>query len=262
MAEQILKNVKFYIGGYDLTGDMNEVTLSEKIDVLDVTKFGSNSRQRTAGLSDVEFTAGGFWNASSAINQGTTYQKIDPVAFNKLGTSQAALTVLPNGTGLGDIAYSAGGLLAEYSPGGSIGDMLGYTIAANGNGQLSRGKLVMRGLVSTDWGGANTSTGQNIGTGTTQKRIATAIHVLGTSGASGGAIGVKIQASTDSAFGGVPKTLYATTLTTGLSGQSIFLTTKNPSTSYSYVRVKTSQNGALAKRFKVVLTVGHQKRRQ
>ena len=260
MAEQILKNVKLYVGGYDVTGDMNEVSLSEKADMVDNTVFGDNSRGRIAGMRDVELSAGGFWNASSGVT-GTTYGKIDPVAFRNLGSSMNAITILPNGTGLGDIAYTVPGCIGEYSPGGSIGDMFGFSVSAYSINALSRGKLVMRGLVSTDWGGVNTSTGQNIGTATTKMKIVTGIHVLESSGAAGGAVGIKIQASTASDFSGTPKTLYATTLTTGLSGKSIYLTTKNPTTSYSYVRAKTSQNGALAKRFKIILTVGRQKGR-
>ncbi|MEO5366066.1 MAG: hypothetical protein H7831_06875 [Magnetococcus sp. WYHC-3] len=261
MAELILKNVKMYVDGHDLTGDMNEVTLTEKVDILDKTVFGSNSRRRLAGLRDVEFSAGGFWNSSEG-NEGTTSHKIDPVAFTRMGSSMSAVSILPNGTGLGDVSYTVPGCLSEYTPGGSIGDMFGYTITGYGINALARGKLVMRGIVSTNWGGANTSTGQNIGVATTQRKIITGIHVLATSQAASGAkIGIKIQASTDSAFGGTPKTLYGTTLTTGLSGKSVYLTTKNPTTSYSYVRAKTSQNGTSTKRFKVILTVGHQKGR-
>jgi len=258
MAEQILRNVKFYIDGYDLSGDMNQLTLSEKVDLIDRTVFGNNSRRRIAGLRDVELTGGGFWNSSEGV-QGTTRGRIDPVAFNRMGSSNAAMTVLPNGTGLGDIAYTAPGCIGEYSPGGSVGDMFGYSISAYGIQPLARGKLVMRGLVSTDWGGVQTSTGQNIGVATTKRKIVTGIHILETSGAAGGQVGIKIQASTVANFAGTPKQLYGTTLTTGLAGKSVFLSTKNPTTSYSYVRAKTSQNGALAKRFKIILTVGHQK---
>ncbi len=168
--------------------------LAEKADLVDNTVFNDNSRGRIAGLRDVELSAGGFWNASSGVT-GTTYGKIDPVAFRNLGSSMEAITILPNGTGLGDLAYTVPGCMGEYTPGGSIGDMLGFSVSAYGINALARGKLVMRGLVSTNWGGANTSTGQNIGVATTKRRIVTGIHVLESSGAAGGAAASAVAAA-------------------------------------------------------------------
>uniref|UniRef100_A0A6M3IL17 Uncharacterized protein n=1 Tax=viral metagenome TaxID=1070528 RepID=A0A6M3IL17_9ZZZZ len=253
MAENVLKNVKVYIAGYDLSGDMNEITLSQNVELQDRTVFNSSFRKRKPGLKSVELSGGGFWNSSEGV-KGTTRGRIDPVAFERLGTTGNVMSVLPNGASLGSVVYVAPSIIAEYSPGGSIGDMFGYNITANGQESLGRGVLLREGLASS-----KASTAFNIGVDTTNRKIVTGIHVLESSGASGGSISVIIQASTVIGFTGTPKKLYSAAITTGIVGGSVWCSTKNPTTSYSYVRAKTSQNGTSDKKFKVVVTVGYQK---
>lgn len=263
MAELIWKNCKLYLSGYDISGDMNRMGLRYNAEILDVTKYGSNSRQRRAGLKDVEIDGGGFWNASSGMPdaQGTTYQKPDPVIFHEIGTTNGGISILPNGTQLGSLAYLVPGITAEYNPAGSVGDMLEFDFSAFGQEKVGRGQLLMQGLITTDKASAsprNASTARNLGVATTDKKIVTACHVLATSGASGASIDLEIAASTAADFSGSPTTLYVISITTGDIGEAIFNSTLMPSTSHSYIRAKTSQGGTSDKKFKVILTVGYQ----
>ena len=68
MAETILKNVKLYYAGYDLSGDMNSLTLGHTVEMLDKTVFGSSFRRRKAGLRDMEISGGGFYNTTAGGN--------------------------------------------------------------------------------------------------------------------------------------------------------------------------------------------------
>ena len=138
MAETVLKNVKMYYKGYDLSGDMNNVTLANNVDILENTCFGSNSKKRIPGLKDVEITSAGYWNTSGG-KPGVSSGLIDPVAFNAIGGSSDVVSVIPLGSTIGGIAYSAKSVAGEYTPSGSIGEMFGFNFAAYGNGDLVRG---------------------------------------------------------------------------------------------------------------------------
>ena len=263
MGEQIWTNCKLYLDGYDISGDMNRMSLTYGAEILDRTVYGANSRQRRPGLKNVEVSGGGFWNASSGMptNPGTTYQKPDPVIFNEIGTTNGGISILPNGTALGSLAYLAPGITAEYSPAGSVGEMLEFDFSAYGQESLGRGQLLMQGIATTDKASAsprNATTARNLGVATTNKNIVTACHVLASSGASGGALAFEIAASTAADFSGSPTTLYTISITTAHIGKAIWNSTAMPSTSHSYVRAKTSQGGTSAKKFKVILTIGHQ----
>jgi len=263
MGELIWKNCKLYLAGYDLSGDMNRMGLRYNAEILDVTKYGSSSRQRRPGLKDVEIDGGGFWNASSGMptNPGTTYQKPDPVIFNEVGTTNGGISILPNGTQLGSIAYMVPGITAEYNPAGSIGDMLEFDFSAFGNEKLGRGQLLMQGITTTDKASAsprNASTGRNLGVATTDYKIVTSCHVLASTGAPGGVIGLEISASTAADFSGSPTTLYTISVSTDDIGEALWNSTKMPSTSHGYVRAKTSQGGTSDKKFKIILTIGYQ----
>lgn len=189
MSELIFKNARILIGGVDLSGVHNECNLTAKADILDRTVFTSSARRRTAGLEDVEFTAGGFFDS------GTT-KAADPKHFAAVGSTGNVLTVLPEGTGLGLRSYFVDKMSYEYSPGGAVGEMLGFNIACYGDGRIVGGKLFQAGSLSS----AVTPTVQNIGyKGPSQSWYANA-QVTSFSSA-GAKMEIKYQIATSSAFG-------------------------------------------------------------
>ena len=255
MANQIWKNAKLYVNGIDLSGDMNSMGLTHSAELQDATVYGSSFKKRKPGLIDTQVTGAGFWNSSEGL-YGTTRNKPDPTIFRDVG-STGLVDILPHSTDLGGTAYMFDGLIGDYSPGGAVGEMFKFSFTANSKSKTGRGKLLMRGILSTNWGGVNTSTGQNLGVATTDKSVITDVHILGSSGAAGAAMTVRIQASTVADFSGTPKVLHTISLTTANVGKAVRHTTANPSTSYSYVRAKTSQAGTSLKRFKAIVTVGY-----
>ena len=277
MSELVLKNVKIYLKGYDLSGDMNSVTLTQSADMLDRTVFGANSRQRKAGLKDIEFSGAGFWNSSGSTygsSTGLLVNKPDPVIYNAVGGTSDLMTLLPEGTALGGLAYFSKNLVSEYVPGGSIGEMLGFTFAAFGagsessegsvrTGSLIRGKVMEAGLKTSAIGIARA-----FGSATTQMRLYAGVHVksiIATTDVPGDAsIKLKVQRSTAANFGVVHSTVFTFTLTTADVGEGLWATTKFPTTNatvttgrYSY-RVRTSQLGSSNHKFNLVCVFGQQ----
>lgn len=255
MGISVLKNVKTYYRGHDLSGDMNNCTLTNSVELLDRTCFGSTFRKRKSGLKDYEVSMSGYWNTSGG-RAGNTYGKIDPIAHTAIGGSSDVLSVLPDGTGLGNIAYFGKSVAGEYSPSGSIGELFAYNFTAYGDGNLLRGKVMEAGILTTE----SDDHIRAFGAASTLKNLYAAVHVLGTSqGAAGASVKIKIQRSTTTDFAVVDSTCMTFILTTADSGQGRFGTTKVESsgTAYSY-RAHTSQLGSSDKKFNVRIILSQQ----
>ena len=71
------KNAKVYVGGYDLSGDFNQLELMHEAESLDATVFGNDTRRRRGGLHMTRLTGGGFWQAGT--------NAVDPALFESHG---------------------------------------------------------------------------------------------------------------------------------------------------------------------------------
>ena len=253
MAETILKNVKLYFGGYDLSGDMNSLTLGHTVEMLDKTVFGSSFRRRKAGLRDMEVSGGGFHNSTAGKN--------NLVLFPAVGSSASTahtLTILPEGTGIGNEAYFGPDITGSYSPSGSIGGMMGFTFAGQGNGEFVMGKLLRAGWGSTL---AAQAAIKKIGAGSTaRERTACAVHVFKSSGAAGASVTLHVDRCTTTDFSSPATTALKITLTTANVGGSGYYSTKLGSSAVFSYRINTSQAGTSLKRLNFVASVGHTKK--
>ncbi len=70
MSELVFDNVGVYMGGYNLSSNINQVSLNAKQDTLDITTFGSSSRERIAGLKDVDVSGSGYFAQGNLIADG------------------------------------------------------------------------------------------------------------------------------------------------------------------------------------------------
>ena len=204
MAEQILKNVKIYFGGQSLGGSLNQAQVTYNSELKDKTVFGSSCRKRAAGLQSMDFTASGFWSASTGtqVAGSTEEYKPDDYLFDEIGSSAEALTIIPNGTALGNRAFFTQSVVGEYSPAGQIGELFGFSFVATGEGvALVRGSLMEAGSLST----AITGTARNIGIRTSTQKLYAALQVL-TVSSSGATIRPEIITDSSSAFGISPST--------------------------------------------------------
>lgn len=190
MGEFVLKNVRVLIGGADISGDMNEVTLTRSADILDKTVFGSSWRRKLAGLRDIQITGGGFFEAA-------TTQKLVHQVASKLGSTGTVVTVA-QGSSIGAICYSGNNMLSEYSPAGRVGEMMRFNFACFGDGDAVRGIVAQAG---TGLSTALSATPQNLGNRPSTKRLYGIVQVRGVS-SSGGThtIRPKVQVASSSGF--------------------------------------------------------------
>lgn len=133
MGSFALVDVTTHVAGYDMTTDMNQLSMNVSADELEDTTFGSGKfRTRKAGLKDVEADLEGYWQA------GTT--AVDTESFASLGVADQVVTMGPSAVE-GETAYLWRGEKFTYSSFGEIGSLVPFSLNMKGsNGQgLSRG---------------------------------------------------------------------------------------------------------------------------
>ncbi len=150
MGKYVIRNAKILLNGYDLSSDHNQIGLTVTREEKECTTFGKAGVQRLAGLQSFDVSGSGFFEAASA----------DYAVTLTLGTANSELTILPQGTSVGSKGFISEVTTFEYAPGGSVGDVLGFTFAGKGEGTvLVEGTVLKSGVVS----GTSTSTAVNLG---------------------------------------------------------------------------------------------------
>ncbi|MFG1898694.1 hypothetical protein ACGFIP_32270 [Micromonospora zamorensis] len=214
MAE-ILKNVRIFNGGVDLTSSANKVEVSGEVEERDMTTFGSYDgpsdriwKEVMAGTKSGKASASGFWEALDP-------SKVDDSSWSSLG-GVGAWTVCPRGAAVGDVAYVTQAMRGQYQLGGSQGDIAPWSAAWGGS------MPIVRGVIAHPPGLARTATG----TGTAVLHVAVptggeliaALHVLSAAGTTP-SITVKIQ-SDDAAGFASPTDLLTFTAATARGGEA------------------------------------------
>jgi hypothetical protein len=129
MATVIYNDAKFFLGGYNLSADHNEIGLEYSSEMLDVTTMGDDTRIRKGGLESATVNGSGFWNSGTG-NAGEAL-------FGLLGKNQKILTLFPDGIVEGTSTlkgYAMKSVLAEYNIGNSVGSMLTFDLTAESAG--------------------------------------------------------------------------------------------------------------------------------
>src|SRR5688500_4732971 len=140
MASQILKHLRTFVDGYDLTGDSNQAGLDLDREVHDLTTFKpvgeGGARERAVGLEDVSASSSGFWS--------TGVGSVDADAFANVGRLDTVMTMSPDGVE-GSVAYMLRTGRFRYSLFGPFGQPAPFSLEFRGtNGETS----VARGMVT------------------------------------------------------------------------------------------------------------------
>ena len=170
MAKQVLKNARIFAGGYDLSGDSNQVALKYSAEILDSTVFNAASKGRTPGLLDTGIEASGFWDDATAV--------ADTYAGAKLAVVDTPITAIPSAAAQGDLAYFFKSLLGEYSPGAAVGELLKFSLTAQGTDSLLRGNILEYAIKTATAAGA----AQQLGAVLATQKLYAVMHVLEVSG--------------------------------------------------------------------------------
>lgn len=181
MAEQVLKDCKIYWDGFNLSADHNILQLTHGAEIQDKTVFGNATRTKKAGLKTVEMANSGFWDSD-----GT--DEPDDVLFPDIGTEDQIITMCPIAGAEAERAYFFKSDISAYEPGGAIGDMFVFNVAAIGSGELVRGTMMKTGVVTANGNGTAIQEGAVSAT----QYLYAAIHAIAVSGTNP-TLDVKIQ---------------------------------------------------------------------
>jgi hypothetical protein len=192
MAPLVLTDSKLYCASFDLSGDINAMALTYGADMLDATTFGNSTRINKAGLKTVVAQHEGFWNAD-----GT--DQVDDVVFSRIGTADIPVTICPTTGADGEPAYLFQSVHSAYTPGGTVGEMLAFTVNMEG----SNGKPLVRGTVMHP-ATARTATGngtvRQLGAVSATQSVYGSLHVIAASGTTP-TLDVTVRSDDGSGFG-------------------------------------------------------------
>lgn len=137
MAE-ILKNVRLYAGGVDLTGASNKIDAAAEVEERDVTTWQSYDpatdkvwKAVQGGTASAKITAGGFWPATDPL-------AVDDALFASLG-GLSSWSALPKGSAVGDLAWLTHALEGQYQFLGPQGDIAPWSGSWSSSAPLARG---------------------------------------------------------------------------------------------------------------------------
>lgn len=167
MAEQILTDCSVLLDGYDLSGDHNKIALTMEREMQDRTVFkGGGGRLKKGGLFVCSAALEGFWKAGT--------DELDEVLWNRFGVSNKPLTLGVETGADGEIGYSFLPELARYVPGGAVGDLMPFSLDAEGNGLLVRGTFMHNATRVASGNG----TARQLGAVAAGEQLYAALHVL------------------------------------------------------------------------------------
>ena len=128
MATIVFTDAKVLYGGYDFSGDHNEISLSYASEMQDTTAFGDSTRINTGGLTTASVDGAGYWTGGTG--------NVDDIVFNLVGDDVEPLTVFGNGITEGQETggYSMKAVIEAYNVSGTVGSMLNFSITAQGRG--------------------------------------------------------------------------------------------------------------------------------
>ncbi len=176
MATTTLANVRLLSGGYEITSDHNQLSMTRTKDAPENTTFGAGSRTFHAdGLRTMTYGLQGFFESdgTDAIDDMNTTQ------FDA-ATSEVLTFVAPPGT-IDATAYSFESIHSSFAPfGGTVGDMDTFQIDGTGTGDSFRGLLLEPGTTARSTS-SNSSGAQTVAITATETGRS-ALHVIATTG--------------------------------------------------------------------------------
>ena len=166
MGQLIFTNGKFFLGEFDISGDLNSIALNYGANEQDDTVFGDDTESVRGGLLSVGFGISGFVNTDP-----------DSKIFSSMGVADTPVTIAAEGADDGEKSWIIPGMFADYAPGGSVGDM--HSFDANGKGKALVEATV---LGNTTYTTTTTGTGRQLEAISATQTLYAALHVITVSG--------------------------------------------------------------------------------
>jgi hypothetical protein len=188
MPAFILKDGKFILNGYDLSGFVRSMDLSLSTAEIDVTTIDQDSIKKIGGLEDLSISAEGFFEAG--------VDKPDELFGSNLGSNVNFAVAADNGKG--NFAYFGGGLETNYSIFGAVGEAAPFQFTGSGT-ETKHVKGTIEDPGTTAITANGNTTGFELGAVTSSQKLYAAIFVFTPSGTSP-TLDVKVQSDDNSSF--------------------------------------------------------------
>ena len=131
MPEQVLKNVGIWIDGRNMAGVSNSVGLTPKADAPQSTSFEGGWRTRAeGGLKTVALSLEGWYDRGD----------IDAAQFESIG-NDGSIMIAPAGQSAGRVAFIVPYIAAAFEPGASVGELMAFTFASEGDSAPVRAEV-------------------------------------------------------------------------------------------------------------------------
>jgi len=202
MAGFILKDCKFYGGGYDLSGSLNRGKLELSTDMKDGTTFNQGSMVFKSGMRRAKLDFDGYYEAGTGL--------VDDILDAQLEAGEAVYSVFPEAATVGKTGYSFAMLLSQLARDGKYAELLKVNAAGEATGVIVNQTLMELGSKSAGGNG----TYRQLGAVAAGQKVRGVVHVLSGSGT----LGITLQSDDNSGFSS-PTTRATFTNMTGIGAQ-------------------------------------------
>jgi hypothetical protein len=189
MAPYVLIDSKLWVDGFDMSGYKNRIAVDSPLALKDHTRFNDQARRRASGLRAPTLKATGFWDTAS-----TTFEPDKPY-FDRLG-SEVPVSCAPQDGNEGSIGVLFRAMEARYELGAAVGEMLGFTVDAEGSDGSGLVRATIIGNKNVAAGGPTNGTIFQLGTVSATQSLYAVIHALQV----GTSLDVKIQSDDNGGF--------------------------------------------------------------
>jgi hypothetical protein len=168
------RDAKVFLAQFNLSGDLNSISLTQSVDINDGTQFGASSKVRLPGMYTAQWDLKGFSQFGTGLN--------DELIQARVGQIDLPMTIIPEGLVYANPALFFKAALGMYKWGAPQGGLIGFEASGQTSGwQIINGKVEELGAV------ARTATGNSAGTTAVGAVSATQylygiVHVLSATG--------------------------------------------------------------------------------
>lgn len=236
----VLLDSKLWVDGFDMSGYKNRIAVDSPRALKVHTRFNDKASRRAAGLHAPTLRASGFWDAT-----GTTFEPDKPY-FDRLG-SEVPVSCAPKDGLEGSIGYFFRAMEGRYELGAPVGEMLGFTVEADGSDGSGLVRATILGNKDVAAGGPTNGTAFNVGAISATQRAYAVLHVLAVTTS----VDVKIQRDTAGFGSPVDAITFAQKIAIG----SEYLTLAGPQTDDWWRIVFTIVGGAPNAKFVVLFGI-------
>jgi hypothetical protein len=184
----VLTNSKLWLGAFDLSADMNKLSIGYTVPMLNDTVFGDTTGSNAPGIPRMRFGHGGIYRAGV----GSPDERFS-TAF---GVADTIMTVCPTSGAEGDYADIARVLTAEYEPiRGEVGTELMFAVSGEVSGGFAHGRVLHFATRTA----TSTTTGVQVGAVASGQSMYATLHVITVAGTNP-TLDVKVQSDDNSGF--------------------------------------------------------------